>query len=82
MEASVSTRFPSARLALVAYDALRVDPQPARSGVTRTLRLKGEDLLEAKLEAAEAKRLRVALNGYLDALALVAETMQEFDGKK
>jgi len=52
--------------------------QPSRSGVVRELSL-NENHLEAKLTAEEPKRLRVALNGNLDLLALAAETIESFD---
>ena len=42
---SLSIPFPSARNAEIAYDVLRIDAEPSRSAVTKTLALDDNKLL-------------------------------------
>lgn len=37
--------FPTRRQAEIAYDVLRIDPEPKRSGVTKKLQLESNDLI-------------------------------------
>lgn len=37
--------FPTRRHAEIAYDVLRIDPEPKRSGVTKKLQLESNDLI-------------------------------------
>jgi EKC/KEOPS complex subunit PCC1/LAGE3 len=71
--------FPSEREALIAYNSLRVDKEPGRGGsLTRQLDLSGSQLC-VRWHASEARLLRVSVNGFLDHLALVTQTIAEFD---
>ena len=69
--------FPSSREASIAYDALRVEVEPARSRVTRTMRVDG-DTLRVNLKAENAKNLRVSANSLLEHLVLITDTIQQF----
>jgi len=77
MELNLSVPFPSAREAEIAYDALRVEVEPARSRVTRTMAVDGTDL-KVELRAETAKSLRVSVNSLLEHLVLVTQTIQQF----
>lgn len=77
MELNLSVPFPSAREAGIAYDALRVEVEPARSRVTRTMTVQGTDL-KVELRAETAKSLRVSANSLLEHLVLVTQTIQQF----
>ncbi|XP_011495401.1 PREDICTED: EKC/KEOPS complex subunit LAGE3 [Ceratosolen solmsi marchali] len=70
--------FPSEREADVAYQTLRVDAEPSRSGVTKTLTLKS-NTLKATFSGKEARKVRVGLTSFFDTLLLITETMKEFD---
>jgi len=71
--------FPSEREALIAYNSLRVDKEPSRGGsLVRQLDLSGKQL-SVWWRASEARLLRVSVNGFLDHLALVTQTIAEFD---
>lgn len=41
---SLNIPFPTARHAQIAYDVLRIDPEPARNAVRKQLRLAGSQL--------------------------------------
>ncbi len=69
--------FSSSREASIAYDALRVEVEPARSRVTRTMRVEG-DTLSVNLKAENAKNLRVSANSLLEHLVLITETIHQF----
>ena len=74
----ISVTYPSVRYAEIAYNTLRVDREPSRGGCKKTLTL-SENAVVIKLEAVEARTLRVASNACLDYLVLVTETMKRFD---
>ena len=69
--------FSNSREASIAYDALRVEVEPARSRVTRTMRVEG-DTLSVNLKAENAKNLRVSANSLLEHLVLITETIHQF----
>ncbi len=69
--------FILARDAEVAYTSMVVDPEPKRSGVTKTLRVEA-NILTVSFTANEARMLRVAVGAFLDLLILVVETIREF----
>lgn len=69
--------FASEREAVIAYNSLSVDTEPRRSGTERQMFQTG-NLLIVKWEASEARVMRVSVNGFLDHLALVTQTMEEF----
>jgi EKC/KEOPS complex subunit PCC1/LAGE3 len=83
---TIDVPFPTARLASIALQALRVDKElsplvrralstvaPADTVATR------ENILRAKYVAATNRMLRVAVNGFMDSLALVLEVMEKLD---
>ncbi|KAK4449295.1 CTAG/Pcc1 family [Podospora aff. communis PSN243] len=76
--------FPEPRLASVALRALSVDkelsPLVQRSFSTVTgPRTDGESILRVEYKASTNRMLRVAVNSFLDSLALVIEVMEELD---
>jgi len=75
---NIDIPFPTSRLAEIAYEVLRVDTEPKRSGVTKGLALK-ENILHVKFTAALAKQLRVAVNGFFENIVLITQTI-EFAG--
>ncbi|XP_035792615.1 EKC/KEOPS complex subunit Lage3-like [Anopheles albimanus] len=78
-ETSISLRipFPSKRHAEIAFDALRVDSEPHRSFVRKTLKLDDQYLL-LDLVGEQSKNLRVALTSFLESLILCCETLEQF----
>ncbi|XP_050090076.1 EKC/KEOPS complex subunit Lage3 [Anopheles aquasalis] len=78
-ETSISLRipFPSKRHAEVAFDALRVDSEPHRSFVKKTLKL-DDQYLQLDLVGEQSKNLRVALTSFLESLILCCETLEQF----
>ncbi len=84
MEASLCVPFAQSRHARAAFNALRVDPEPKRSGVKRELGVQeagsdGGAALEVKFHASDPRALRVSLNSFLDLLSLVVDTIHKFD---
>ena len=69
--------FPSARHAEIAYNTLRVDKEPKKGGCKKVLEL-NQCKVTIRLEASEARILRVASNSILDFISLVTETMEQF----
>ncbi|KAK0080332.1 hypothetical protein PV325_014143, partial [Microctonus aethiopoides] len=77
----VSVPFPSSREAEIAYQVLRVDSEPKRSGVIKSL-LVDENILNVSISGKEARKVRVSLTSFFDSLTLVTETMKEFDSRE
>ncbi|NP_001155050.1 L antigen family, member 3 isoform 1 [Nasonia vitripennis] len=73
----LSIPFPSEREADVAYQTLRVDAEPSRSGVKKTLTLES-NTLKVNFAGSEARKIRVGLTSFFEALLLITETMKEF----
>lgn len=74
---NIELPFDSQRIAEVAYDVLRVDREPKRSGVSKILYL-NDNILHAEFSASLARQLRVAVNGFLDKVDLITETIEKF----
>ncbi len=80
--------FPNKNAAEIAYRTLTVDEEPQRSTTKVDVSVKDNFLCvkfsadissEPKMDAAsQLKKLRVAVNHWLDSLSLVCETMAEF----
>lgn len=70
--------FPTERHAKIAYNTLRIDKEPKRGGCSKELSVEEHRLL-VHFKAKDAKSLRVAVNSFLDFLALVTETIEKFD---
>ncbi|KAH9371169.1 hypothetical protein HPB48_005639 [Haemaphysalis longicornis] len=61
----------------VVYNALRIDPDPKRSGCSKKLSLEG-NVLVADFTANQAKHLRVGINSFFDLLLLAIKTVEHF----
>ena len=77
METKVSIPFVDERQAEVAYNSLRVEVEPARSRVRRSLTVSGRSLV-ASFVAEDARSLRVSLNSFFEHVVLIANTIQHF----
>ncbi|XP_076164192.1 EKC/KEOPS complex subunit LAGE3-like [Ptiloglossa arizonensis] len=77
LSVNLSIPFPSAREAEIAYQVLKVDEEPPRSGVSKDLTL-DNNILQVLIYGKEARKVRVALTSLFDSLILVVETMQQF----
>ena len=78
MEMRLEIPFDTERAAEIAYNSLRVDPEPKRSGSRKELTLSGKTLC-AQFNCAEARTLRVSVGSFLDLLTLVIDTIDQFD---
>ena len=74
----LSVPFPTKRHTEIAYNSLRIDKEPKRGGCSKELFLE-ENKLVVHFKSKEARNLRVAVNSFLDFLALVTETIEQFD---
>ena len=77
MESTVSIPFLDERQATVAYNSLRVEVEPARSRVKRSLSVSGRSLVAAFV-AEDAKSLRVSVNSFFEHVVLIADTIKQF----
>ncbi|XP_058800866.1 uncharacterized protein LOC131669762 [Phymastichus coffea] len=77
LEVNLNIPFPTEREADVAYQVLRVDSEPSRSGVTKTLTLES-NIIKVTFTAKEARKIRVGLTSFFDSLLLVTRTIQIF----
>lgn len=77
LKIDIEIPFQNSRIAEIAYDVLRVDKEPKRSGVTKDLSVK-ENILAVKFSAHLARQLRVAINGFFEKLDLITETVEAF----
>ncbi|KAL1838273.1 hypothetical protein VTJ49DRAFT_2844 [Mycothermus thermophilus] len=81
---SLDIPFPDARLASVALQALRVDKELSHL-VRRDLSVATPEgstdptVLRVQYQAATNRMLRVAVNSFLESIALVLEVQQELD---
>ena len=69
--------FEDAKTATIVWNSLRVDPEPKRSEMTKTLRVEGSDLI-VNFECKETRTMRVSVNNFFDLLSLVIETIDQF----
>ncbi|KAK0734368.1 CTAG/Pcc1 family, partial [Lasiosphaeria miniovina] len=86
---TINVPFPSARLASVAHRALSVDKELSalvqrRLSTTTpptptTPEEKDETVLRVEYKATTNRMLRVAVNSFMESLALVLEVMEELD---
>lgn len=83
---TVDVPFPTARLASVALQALGVDKElsPLVRRALSTISLSDavdmrENILRARYLATTNRMLRVAVNGFMESLALVLEVMEQLD---
>lgn len=80
MEVSVRVPFPSEREAKIVYNTLRVDPEPKRSQLVRTMAVEGADL-RVTFACDEPTTMRVSVSSFFDLMALAVKTVQKFDVK-
>ncbi len=78
MELNLEVPFNSEKHAEIAWNSLRVDPEPKRSGMTKELSVDG-NVLKVRFSCIEARTLRVSVNTFFDLLNLVVKTMDQFD---
>ncbi|XP_014281678.1 EKC/KEOPS complex subunit LAGE3 [Halyomorpha halys] len=74
---TISVPFSNEEEARIAYESLRVDPEPKRGRCTRTLS-QDNNFLIAKFSAAEARHLRVSATSFFDLLILITRTIEQF----
>jgi len=72
--------FGSAHEAEIAYNSLRVDAEPKRSQVLRTLSVDGPALI-IDLIAPDARQIRLSMNSLLDHVLLVQKVINKFSVK-
>ena len=77
MESTVSVPFLDERQATVAYNSFRVEVEPARSRVKRSLSVSGRSLV-ASFVAEDARSLRVSVNSFFEHVVLIADTIKQF----
>lgn len=77
LDVKISVPFPSSREADIAYQVLKVDSEPKRSGVKKILSV-DNNILQANFIGTEAKKVRVGLTSFFDNLTLVSETIKQF----
>ncbi|XP_057366076.1 uncharacterized protein LOC130686932 [Daphnia carinata] len=77
VSAELHIPFPSADLAAVAYNSLRVDKEPKRSTTTKVLSLEA-NILKVSFTSGDTRQLRTAVNSFLDLLILVSKAVDEF----
>ena len=77
MEIKVSIPFSDERQATIAYNSFRVEVEPPRSKVSRSLSVDGSNLV-VLFTSSEVRNLRVSVNSFLEHVTLVAETMRQF----
>uniref|UniRef100_A0A1Q3G2M4 L antigen family member 3 n=1 Tax=Culex tarsalis TaxID=7177 RepID=A0A1Q3G2M4_CULTA len=75
--ASLKIPFPTRREAEIAYDVLRVDAEPKRSFIEKTLKLEDNHLL-VEFRGEQAKNVRVGVGSFFESLILCCETIDQF----
>jgi len=80
MEVSVRVPFSSEREADIVYNTLRVDPEPKRSQLVKTMAVEGADLC-VSFACDEPTTMRVSVGSFFDLLALTVKTIERFDVK-
>ena len=69
--------FEDAKTATIVWNSLRVDPEPKRIEMTKTLRVEGSDLI-VNFECKETRTMRVSVNNFFDLFSLVIDTIDQF----
>ncbi|XP_015197710.2 L antigen family member 3-like [Lepisosteus oculatus] len=77
LEFALRIPFPSEREARIALQSLSPDREPRRGGIGKEMRA-ADNVLSVTWAADEARILRVSVGSFMDHLALVLETMEEF----
>lgn len=74
---SLKIPFPSRREAEIAYDVLRIDNEPKRSFIEKSLKLQDNQLL-VEFNGQHAKNVRVGVTSFFESLLLCCETLDQF----
>ncbi|XP_023035948.1 EKC/KEOPS complex subunit PCC1 [Drosophila willistoni] len=77
-ESTIRVPFETPRLAEIAYRVLKVDQEPRRNFVKKTLSLDQESLV-VHFEADQVKNLRTAITSFFECLLLCQDTIKQFD---
>ena len=77
MDAVVSVPFLDERQATIAFNSFRVEAEPSRSQVKRSLSVSGSSLV-ASFAAEDTRSLRVSVNSFFEHVVLIADTMEKF----
>ena len=77
MQMKLEIPFQESEHANIAFNTLRVDPEPKRSGMKKTLTVQ-DKILHVEFNCEEARTLRVGVNSFLDHLVLVVNTIDQF----
>ncbi|KAG7175758.1 uncharacterized protein LOC121855253 [Homarus americanus] len=75
--ATLEVPFNTSREAEVVRNSLQVDPEPKRSGSSKTFTLK-ENVLCVEIRSPDVRQLRTAVCSFMDLLHLVAKTVDQF----
>lgn len=74
---SLSIPFPSRREAEIAFDVLRIDTEPKRSFIEKSLKLIDNQLV-VEFNGEQAKNVRVGVTSFFESLILCCETLDQF----
>ena len=77
LEMTIKVPFEDSKSAQVAWNSLRVDPEPKRSDLVKEMRVENNQLI-VDFKCQEAKTMRVSVNSFFDLLNLVVQTMDKF----
>ncbi|CAG9809697.1 unnamed protein product [Chironomus riparius] len=69
--------FPTNRAAQIAYDVLRIDPEPKRNHIKKEYVL-DDNILSVEFCGDIAKNVRTALTNFYESLILCVETQDQF----
>lgn len=78
---TIRVPFDTAHHAEIAYRVLKVDQEPRRNFVQKTLSL-DDDVLVVHFQADQVKRLRTAITSFFESLLLFQDTIKLFGGEK
>lgn len=74
---SLTIPFPSRREAEIAFDVLRIDTEPKRSFIEKSLKLIDNQLV-VEFNGEQAKNVRVGVTSFFESLILCCETLNQF----
>lgn len=69
--------FPTSREAKIAFDVLRIDAEPKRSFIQKSIKLE-ENYLLVEFSGEQAKNVRVGVSSFFESLILCCETIAQF----
>ena len=77
MDTKVIIPFQDCKQATIAYNSLRVEIEPSRSKVKRSLEVVDNNLV-ASFTAEDVRSLRVSVNSFFEHVVLITNTIQQF----